>query len=186
MTNEIHAHELKSILSEKDIPEYLLNTPIAELLKYQNLSTSFKEYEKAQMAIVMCMDNRKQLTIPNRFAYILRTAGARITGSEFKLSFAIGFGDIKHVALIGHSNCGMVNLTSKKDKIVQGLVQNAGWTKEQAENHFNSFAPFFEIENELDFVVSEGKRLKEKYPKILFVPMVYKVEDNLLYLIGFQ
>ncbi|MBI2995845.1 MAG: carbonic anhydrase [Candidatus Melainabacteria bacterium] len=182
MTNEIHTHELKSILTEKDIPEYLLNTPIAELLKYHNLSTSFKEYEKAQIAIVMCMDNRKQLNVPNRFAYILRTAGARITGNEFKLSFAIGFGDIKHVVLIGHSNCGMVNLTSKKDKIVQGLVKNAGWTKEQAENHFNSFAPFFEIENEIDFVVSESKRLKEKYPNILFVPMIYKVEDNKLYL----
>ena len=128
------------------------------------------------------MDNRKQLNIPNKFAYILRTAGARITGNEFKLSFVIGFGDIKHVALIGHSNCGMINLMSKKDKIIQGLVQNAGWTKEQAENHFNSFAPFFEIENEVNFVISESKRLKEKYPNILFVPMIYKIEDNKLYL----
>ena len=182
MTNKISTHELKSILSEKDIPEHLLNTPIAELLKYHNLSSGFKEYEKAEIAIVMCMDNRKQLNIPNKFAYILRTAGARITGNEFKLSFVIGFGDIKHVALIGHSNCGMINLMSKKDKIVQGLVQNAGWTKEQAENHFNSFAPFFEIENEVNFVISESKRLKEKYPNILFVPMIYKIEDNKLYL----
>ena len=133
----------------------------------------------------MCMDNRKQLNIPNRFAYILRTAGARITGSEFKLSFVIGFGDIKHVALIGHTNCGMVNLTNKKDKVIQGLIENAGWTKEQSENHFSSYAPFFEIENETDFVVSESKRLKEKYPKILFIPMIYKIEDNYLYLINY-
>ena len=182
MTNKTSIPKLKSILAEKDIPKYLLDTPIADLLKYHNLSFNFKEYERAQMAIVMCMDNRKKLNIPNKFAYILRTAGARITGSEFKLSFAIGFGDIKHVALIGHSNCGMVNLKDKKDKVVEGLVQNAGWTKEQAENHFNSFAPFFEIENETDFVISESKRLMEKYPKILFVPMVYKVEDNKLYL----
>ena len=82
MTNKISTHELKSILSEKDIPEHLLNTPIAELLKYHNLSSGFKEYEKAEIAIVMCMDNRKQLNIPNKFAYILRTAGARITGNE--------------------------------------------------------------------------------------------------------
>ncbi len=180
---KISQYKLKNISVENDIPEYLLNTPIVDLLKYHNLKKSFKEYEKAEMAIVMCMDNRKQLKIPNRFAFILRTAGARITGSEFKLSFAIGFGDIKHVALIAHTNCGMVHLTSKKDKVVQGLIQNAGWTKEQAENHFDSFAPFFEIENETDFVFSESKRLKEKYPKILFVPMIYKVEDNLLYLV---
>ena len=186
MTKNISSYKLTSILNEKDIPKYLLNTPVAELLKYQNLSTSFKEYEKAQIAIVMCMDNRKQLTIPNRFAYILRTAGARITGSEFKLSFAIGFDEIKYVVLIGHTNCGMVNLTSKKEKVVQGLIENAGWTKEQAENHFNSFAPFFEIENEIDFAVSESKRLKGKYPKVLFISMIYKIEDNLLYVIESQ
>lgn len=182
MTNKTSIHELKSILSEKDIPKHLLNTPIGELLKYHNLSMNFKEYESAQVAVVMCMDNRKQLKIPNKFAYILRTAGARITGNEFKLSFVIGFGDIKHVALIAHTNCGMVNLTGKKEKIIEGLTKNAGWTKEAAENHFNSFAPFFEIENEVNFIVSESKRLKEKYPNIVFVPMIYKIEDNNLYL----
>lgn len=183
MTHNITSYKLKNILSEKDIPKYLLNSPISDLLKYHNLKVHYKEYEKARIAIVMCMDNRKQLYIPNKFAYILRTGGARITGNEFKLSFVIGFGDIKHVVLIGHTNCGMVNLTSKKEKIVQGLIENAGWSKEQAENHFSSFAPFFEIENEVDFVVSESTRLKEKYPKILFVPMIYKVEDNKLYLV---
>lgn len=180
ITSQYH---LKKILSQNDLPKSIIGTPLEDLIRYHNLQESFKEYQKAELAIVMCMDNRKQLKIPNRFAYILRTAGARITGSEFKLSFVIGFGDIKHVALIGHTNCGMVNLTSKKEKVVEGLINNAGWTKEAAENHFNSFAPFFEIENEVDFVVSESKRLSEKYPKVLFVPMIYKVEDNNLYLI---
>ncbi|OGI08476.1 MAG: carbonic anhydrase [Candidatus Melainabacteria bacterium RIFCSPLOWO2_02_FULL_35_15] len=177
-------YQLINISSEKDIPKDLLNTPIADLLKYHNLSMEFKNYDTAQMAIVMCMDNRKQLNIPGKFSYILRTAGARITGSEFKLSFAIGFADIKFVALIAHTNCGMVNLTSKREKFVNGLIKNAGWTKEQAENHFNSFAPFFEIENEKEFIVSEGKRLKEKYPPIVFVPMLYNIEDNKLYIIS--
>ena len=177
-------YQLIDICNEKDIPCNLLNTPISDLLKYHNLSAEFKEYEAAQMAIVMCMDNRKQLNIPGKFAYILRTAGARITGSEFKLSFVIGFADIKYVALIAHTNCGMVNLTSKKEKFVGGLIKNAGWTKEQAENHFNSFAPFFEIENEKDFIVSESKRLKEKYSLIIFVPMLYNVDDNRLYVIN--
>ncbi len=183
MTKNLSKYKLKKISSEKDIPSNLLNTPVSELLNYHNLSKSFQEYAKAQIAIVMCMDNRKQLHIPNKFAFILRTAGARITGSEFKLSFAIGFANIKHVVLICHDNCGMVNLTQKKEIVVKGLVENAGWTKEQAENHFDSFAPFFEIEDEVDFVVSESHRLKEKYPKVSFVPMAYKVEDGLLYLI---
>ena|SRR3989338_3615646 len=183
MSNTTSKYRLQAIVNNSDIPSYLLNSPFADLLQYHNLQSNFKNYDNPQLAIVMCMDNRKQLNIPNKFAYILRTAGARITGSEFKISFAIGFGDIKHVALIGHTQCGMVNLTSKKEKVVKGLIENAGWTYEQAENHFSSFAPFFEIENETDFVASESKRLKEKYPKVSFLPIIYKVEDGLLYLI---
>ena len=180
---KIFNYRLKPILSENDIPEKLIGSPFADLLSYHNFSKPFKNYERAELAVVMCMDNRKQLKIPNRFSYILRTAGARITGNEFMLSFAIGFGDIKHVVLIGHTNCGMVNLSSKKEQIIEGLIKNAGWTKEQAENHFISFAPFCEIEDAIDFVAGESKRLKEKYPQILFMPMLLKIEDNKLYLI---
>ena len=57
--------------SKTDIPSELLNTPFADLLMYQNLKSPQKKYEKAQIAIVMCMDNRKQLEIPGRFAFIL-------------------------------------------------------------------------------------------------------------------
>lgn len=176
-------HNLIEINSLDKLPNNLRNSPIGDLIRYQNLKETQKNYERAELVIVMCMDNRKQLDIPNKFAYILRTAGGRITGNEFKLSFAIGFGDVRYVAIIGHTNCGMVNLTSKKDKFIEGLMENAGWDKEKAENHFNSFAPFFEIEDEVDFVSSESKRLKEKYPKIEFVPMIYKVEDSKLYLV---
>jgi carbonic anhydrase len=63
------------------------------------------------------------------------------------------------------------------------LVKNAGWEKKRAEEHFMQFAPMFEIGNEIDFVVAEAKRLQLKYPKIIVAPMLYHVEDNLLYLI---
>jgi carbonic anhydrase len=46
-----------------------------------------------------------------------------------------------------------------------------------------NFAPLFEIGNEIDFVLSEAVRLRHKYPKILIAPMLYRVEDNLLYLL---
>jgi carbonic anhydrase len=183
MQHSTSQYHLKKISNQNDLPAHIIGTPFENLIKYHNLGVDFKEYETAELAIVMCMDNRKQLNIPNKFAYILRTAGARITGNEFKLSFVIGFGDIKHIALISHTNCGMVNLTNKKEKVIEGLVKNAGWTKEAAESHFNNFAPFFEIENEVNFVVSESKRLIEKYPLVSFIPMLYNVEDNLLYLI---
>ena len=50
-----------------------------------------------------------------------------------------------------------------------------------AERHFLSYAPMFEIGNEIDFLLSEVKRLREQYPKVLVAPLFYKLEDNLLY-----
>jgi carbonic anhydrase len=77
----------------------------------------------------------------------------------------------------------MVNLASKKELFIEGLVTNAGWNKEQAEEHFTEFAPMFEIGNEIDFILSETVRLRKVYPKIQIAPMMYLVEDNKLYLI---
>ncbi|HXH19711.1 MAG TPA: hypothetical protein VNJ07_11580, partial [Chitinophagales bacterium] len=91
---------------------------------------------------------------------------------------------VRHIALIGHNHCGMVNLIARKEAFVKGLMDNAGWDKERAEEHFMSFAPMFEIGNEVDFVLSETKRLRLRYPKITIAPMIYKVEDNRLYLVS--
>jgi carbonic anhydrase len=41
----------------------------------------------------------------------------------------------------------------------------------------------FEIGNEIDFVLSEVKRLRLRYPKILVAPLLYRVENNQLCLI---
>lgn len=176
-------NRLIKVLDKKDIlPEYI-NTPIEKLLQYHNLGYDFEKYAKAELLVGMCMDNRKQLRIPNNFAYILRTGGGNLRYSEFKVSYAVAIGGIKTIALIGHNNCGMVNLISKKDNFIKGLIENAGWDEKHAEEHFTSFAPMFEIENEIDFLLSETKRLNEKYPKISVVPLFYNVDDNLLYLI---
>jgi carbonic anhydrase len=174
---------LLSIKSKNDIPKDYLNSPVSLLLEYHNLGKDFEKYSSAELLVGMCMDNRKHLNIPDNFAYIIRAGGANLRYSEFKVSFAIAVGGVKHIALIGHTNCGMVNLVSKKEQFINGLVENGGWDKEFAIEHFNQFAPMFEIGNEIDFVLSETKRLRNRYPKIIVAPMLYKVEDNLLYMI---
>jgi carbonic anhydrase len=174
---------LISIESINDIlPEYL-NNPIGKLLEYHNLNRQFDDYQKAQLLVGMCMDNRKHLNIPDNFAFIIRSGGANLRHSEFKVSYAIAVGEVRHIALIGHNNCGMVNLLSRKDQFIKGLVADAGWNQDQAENHFIHFAPMFEIGNETDFTLGETKRLRIRYPKIQIAPMLYLVEDNKLYLI---
>lgn len=174
---------LIDILHNEDIlPEYK-GTPISKLLEYHNLNRKLDTYTQAQLLIGMCMDNRKHLLIPDNFAFIIRSGGANLRYSEFKVSYAIAVGNVKHIALIGHNNCGMVNLVSRKDQFINGLVEKAGWDKDWAEEHFMHFAPMFEIGNEIDFIQSETKRLRSRYPKIIVAPMLYKVEDNRLYLI---
>jgi carbonic anhydrase len=174
---------LISIPSPDEIPSAYRDTPIGLLLEYHNLQRPLDSYQQAQLLIGMCMDNRKSLRIPDNFAYIIRAGGANLRYSEFKVSYAIAVGGVKCIALIGHNNCGMVNLASKRDSFIEGLVENAGWSRASAEEHFRHFAPMFEIGDEVDFVSSEAKRLRINYPKILIAPMLYLVENNLLYLI---
>lgn len=174
---------LQNVTSKEDIfPEYQ-QTPIGLLLEYHNLQRSYDTYTSAQMLIGMCMDNRKHLHIPDNFAYIIRSGGANLRHSEFKVSYAIAVGGARAIALIGHNQCGMVNLDARRELFVNGLVDNAGWQRAAAEEHFERFAPTFEIENEVDFVLSEAVRLRHLYPKIKVAPMIYLVEDGLLYLV---
>lgn len=175
--------QLKAIFNIEDIPAHIIDTPIGDLLAFHNIGIPFREYPQAQLLIGMCMDNRKQLRIPKRFAYIIRTGGANTRYLEFNISYAIAIGQIKHIALIGHTQCGMVNLAARRDAFVEGLVTNGGWSTGRALEHFQNFAPLFEIDNELAFTHAEAQRLSQKYPGVTTLPLLYKVEDDLLYLI---
>lgn len=171
------------INSPNDIPKGYRSTPIGLLLEYHNLNRPLESYTTAALLVGMCMDNRKHLRIPDNFAYIIRAGGANLRYSEFKVSYAIAVGGVKAIALMGHNNCGMVNLAARKELFVRGLIENAGWEEPLAEEHFMNYAPMFEIGNEIDFVLNEVKRLRLRYPKILIAPMLYRVEDNRIYMI---
>lgn len=174
-------NRLSPVRSRQDIfPEYL-GTPVGLLLEYHNLNREYETYTQAQLLVGMCMDNRKHLHIPDNFSYIIRSGGANLRYSEFKVSYAVAVGGVKSIALIGHNQCGMVNLNARREVFIKGLVENAGWEPYLAEQHFMQFAPMFEIGNEVDFVTSEARRLRSRYPKIQVAPLLYKVEDNLLY-----
>ena len=166
-----------------DIPAVYRDNPIGLLLEYHNLNRKFENYDRASLLVGMCMDNRKHLHIPDNFAFIIRSGGANLRYSEFKVSYAIGVGNVKHIVLIAHNNCGMVNLMARESEFVSGLMENAGWEKDRAEEHFMHFAPMFEVGNEKDFTLSETKRLRMRYPKIMIAPLYYSVDDNRLYFI---
>jgi carbonic anhydrase len=184
MTELNYDKSLMAIESLQEIPPKYRDTPIGLLLEYHNLDRPFETYQNAQLLVGMCMDNRKHLQMPDNFAFIIRSGGANLRYSEFKVSFAIAVGGIKHIALIGHNHCGMVNLASRKEEFINGLVESAGWDRQQAEDHFFHYEPMHEIGSEVYFIKSEAKRLQMRYPKIMIAPMFYLVEDNKLYLIN--
>lgn len=165
-----------------DIPQPMRDTPAARLLEYHNLGRDLDPYDRAEILIGMCMDHRKQLRIPDQFAYILRAGGGNLRPSAFKVSYAIAVGGVRALALIGHTDCGMSQLASRREQFIAGLV-DAGWKREEATLHFDRFAPQFEIGDPVDFVSHEARRLADLYPAVTVTAMIYRVEDSRLYLV---
>jgi carbonic anhydrase len=96
--------QLISISKIDDIPSEYRETPIGHWLEYHNLNASFDTYSQAALLIGMCMDHRKHLRIPDKFAYIIRTGGANLRFNEFQVSFAIVVGGVEAIAIISQTN----------------------------------------------------------------------------------
>ena len=174
---------LVTIFSTTEIFPQYRGSPIQHLLEYHNLRHTPRDYERAALLISMCMDARKSLTIPDRFAFIIRTAAGNLRDNEFRTAFAIGVGGVRAIAIIGHTDCGMVKLSQRRRQFVEGLVANAGWPADAAERYFDQQAPRFEIRDEAEFAVAEADRVRGLYPKVLVAPMIYRVETGMLALI---
>jgi carbonic anhydrase len=175
---------LLPVRTHADILPSWRGTPVADLLRFHNLGEPLPGYASATLVIGMCMDNRKSLRLPDNFAYVLRAGGANFRRAEFKLSFAIAVGGARAIALIGHDQCGMVGLHTRRDAFIEGLIRHAGWGREEAELHFEQWAPFFEVGDAAAFVASEADRLQRRYPKVPVAPLMYLIGDGLLHQIA--
>ena len=177
----VRVHQIISVTKREDIlPEYR-GTPVELLLEYHNLGRSAAASPVPQLLIGMCMDSRKSLRIPNDFAFVLRTAGANMRDNEFRISYAIAVGGVRTIVLIAHTDCGMARLGERRDQFIQGLIDAAGWDEARAIKHFEDCAPKFGFRDEVEFVLGEADRLRSIYPRISIVPLLYRVEDDLLY-----
>ena len=120
-------NKLIAISSINDILHEYRETPIGLLLEYHNLNRPLDICDTAQLLVGMCMDNRKHLRIPDNFAFIIRSGGANLRYSEFKVSYAIAVGQVSHIVLLAHNHCGMVNLMARRDEFITGMIEMAGW-----------------------------------------------------------
>lgn len=169
------------VVRDADILPALARTPVGDLLRYHNLGAPHREHSRAELLVIMCMDSRKKLRIPDNFAFILRAGGANIRRAEFKVSFAVGVGAVSAIAVIGHSDCRMVGLRDRREEFVEGLVLNGGWSEVEAAAEFDRYVDEFHIDDAVAFARAEAKRLSVRYPKLLVAPLFYTVEDNLLH-----
>ena len=162
------------------LPEYQ-GTPVGLLLEYHNLGRAIGSPTAPQLLIGMCMDSRKSLRMPNDFAFVLRTAGANMRDNEFRISYAIAVGGIRTIVLIAHTDCGMTRLRERREQFIAGLMDAAGWDEARAVRHFEEAAPKFGMRDAVEFVLQESERLRAIYPRITVAPLLYRVEDDLLY-----
>lgn len=174
---------LVAVESPEDVfPEYR-NTPIGRLFAYHNLGAPLDSYQRAELLVGMCMDHRVRLRIPDRFAYVLRRAAANLRHSDFEVSYAVAVGRVTGIALIGHTDCGMVEVGERRREFVDSLVKYARWDEERAAEHFRDQAPRFGIGDAVEFTVCQASRLRALYPGVLVAPLQYRLDDDRLYLI---
>ncbi len=171
----------RPVQTHDDILPRYGGTAIADLLAYHNLKTPLREHARPELLIGACMDHRISLRIPPDFAYLVRVGGANLRGLDFHLSVAVAFGGVRAICLIGHDECAMVGMSARRDAFVHGLVENGGWCPRDARNHFRAHAPHLDIGDAVGFVRSEAVRLSRRYPRIVFAPLYYALEDRLLY-----
>lgn len=172
---------LKGVAAEGDILEPYRGTPVADWLRYHNLRQGPGYYKSPKLLVVTCMDYRIHLNVPERFSYVLRLAGANPRHGEFDLACALAFAGIRHVCLVGHTDCAMESLLAKRDAFISGMEKAAGWSKSSAEMEFGFFAARFAIPNVVDFTFFQAAWLEETFPGVLVAPLIYDVKDGLLY-----
>jgi carbonic anhydrase len=162
------------------LPAYT-GTPIEWLLRYHNLTEPLPSTSgRAELLVGMCMDDRKDLVIPNEFAFVLRAAGGNLRDHAFDISYAVAIGGIRAIALLAHTDCGMVGLTKKRAAFIRGLVGRGGWDEPRAAEHFDACVSLYEIGDAVEFVIEEANRLRASYPALLVAPLLYRVEDDRL------
>lgn len=164
---------------EDVFPQYR-GTPVGELLACHNLGAQPRQYSRAELLIVMCMDFRKRLVLPENFAYVLRVGGANIKPVGSYIAFAVAIGRVSAMTVIVHDQCAMLDVASQRDQFVSGLVANGGWDRGEAEEYVAVCTPVIQIEDPAGFAMQQCRRLRKRFPRLLVAPLFYSVSDGML------
>lgn len=133
-----------------------------------------------QLFVCTCIEFRFQPKVPQSFAYEVRRASGRLIGSEFTLAYALAKG-VRHMALIGHNDCGMTKVPEHAEALTKALVDQ-GWPRDRAEDYVTQQGPRYAIRDEMDSLKREYFRLRRLFMNLEIAPLFAALANNNLYI----
>jgi len=179
LNDPIYAGRVRSIDHPDNLPERWLGTPIHNLIKSENFGLPIKAAGRPELLICTCIEFRYALPIPAMYAYVIRRASGRLIGSEFSIAYVLANG-VRHLALIGHDDCGMSKVSTAKRGMIAALVDQ-GWDRDRAEDFVAVQSSRYSMEDELDALEREYIRLKRLFRKLEIAPLFVSLADRMLY-----
>lgn len=167
---------LAAVRTEADILPAFRGTPVADLLRFQNLGgagAATTTWQRPVLLVATCIEQPTPLRLPPGFAISLHTAAASLKRDPFKVSWAIGVAGVKAIAIVGHDDCRLTELRNHREQFVVQMIEAAGWERPAAEQHFDHWADLFAVEDPAGFAAAEAARLRERYPRVLVAPLLY-------------
>lgn len=180
LTDPRYENRLVAMNSLDEIPEPWRDTPIEGLIRAENMGQRLEEkVGEPQLLIATCIEFRYALPIPRMYAYVIRRASGRLNGSEFSMAYVLAQG-VRHLALIGHNDCGMTKVAEKRQSLIDALIDQ-GWNPDRAEDYINANAARHMIPDELEGLKREYIRLRRIFKKLVVAPMFVDLSDTHLF-----
>lgn len=184
-TSVTFGSRIRAIKSRDDLPTQWQSSPIEEFIGAHNFETPIarKSATNPSLLIVSCIEFRFTPDIPPYFAYVIRSAGGRLShmaGSEFAISYVLAKG-VRHIAMVGHNDCGMTKVYEFKPKLVEALIEQ-GWEPEKAQRFIDDNADTFAIKDEVDSLEQEYVRLKDSFKNTVIAPLFVSLSSKRLHI----
>lgn len=176
MLSDYYREKLFELRFSMDIPRHWVGTPIESFIQSQNFGYPLEAHAEPQLLIASCIEFRFALAVPAMYAYVIRTAGGRLLGSEFAVGYVLSRG-VKHLLLIAHNDCGMTKVAEHAPHIVDAFVKQ-GWKRSLAEEFVQSHASRFAIRDELEGLEQEYHRLKRLFKDVHVAPLFLNLSDR--------
>jgi carbonic anhydrase len=162
------------------VPAPWKGNPIEALIKAHNFDTEIEPSGKPELLISTCIEFRFQPKVPPFYGYVVRRAGGRVLGAEFTMAYALAKG-VKHIALIGHNDCGMCKVAENTEAMIAALIGQE-WPEADARSYVEKHGPIHALADEIEALRDEYLRLRRLFRNVEIAPLFAGLGNNQLYI----